>query len=294
MAALLGPADAGLFSGMWKWPRPESRLPTVVLCALLQAACAGQPAVEWERTYEERLERDRPGTLAMRGDGSIGFVQQGTTGAQAGPSPIGCPASLRIARSGASGMEQHAVWWSPRPDSSARLIASRSMDGGRSWETPIPVDTVDRSDVGCRRPAPAIAADSATGAVHVAYSMHALEGTGVFFAHSMERGAIYHWPVVIVYGDALVEVAVSVLRDTVAVAYTDPNMRRPRIGLALSHTMGHIFEERLVVPGGGNLAASAPDVALAPGRIAVSWVERGSAGEATVFARTGALRAGAR
>jgi hypothetical protein len=148
------------------------------------------------------------------------------------------------------------------------------------------VDSVDRSSVGCARPAPAIAADSASGYVHVAYSMRAPEGTGVFFSHSMERGHMFHSAVPIVYGDALTDVAIASLGDTVAVAWIQPGGKRPGLGLALSRTMGHIFEYRLAVPGAGD--ASDPAVALASGRVALAWVQRAPESAPVLMARVGA------
>ena len=209
-----------------------------------------------------------------------------------------CRGSLRVTWSGSSGAERYAVWWSSRPDSSAALLGARSLDGGATWSAPLPVDTLDRSGVGCNRPPPAIAADSQTGYVHVAYAMHAPEGTGVFFAHAMDRGTMYHAPVAIVYGDRLVDVDVAALHDTVAVAYTDPSMRYPHVGLALSRTLGHIFEVRIPTvarTGSGNAGASSPAVALAPGRIAIAWIEREIAGPPTLVTVAGRLHlAGAR
>jgi hypothetical protein len=58
----------------------------------------------------------------------------------------------------------------------------------------------------------------------------------------------------------------------VAVAFEDPNSRTPRIGLALSHTMGHIFEERLLPISDDNEIASRPLVAVRGRRLAVAWL----------------------
>lgn len=272
-----------LFSAM----RLSVAVSTIAFLGL--AGCGRPEAVRWSGGVEQPGE-SLPGKIVVSTDGGARFVDR-LRDADSFPPPAGaCHASVRVARSAPSGTERHAVWWSARADSSAVLLAAKSTDAGASWSAPIPVDTVDRSDVGCSRPAPAIAADSATSTVHIAYSMEGPEGTGVFFAHSMEAGDMYHWPVAVVYGERLVDVAVAVLRDTVAVAYADPNMRTPRIALALSRTMGHIFEERATVPGGASRSASSPDVALAPGRIVVGWVERAPTGPGLVVARTGALR----
>ena len=200
-----------------------------------------------------------------------------------------CPGSVRTAASGASGTERYTAWWAPRPDSTAWLLAARSVDGGKTWEVPQAVDTLDMVTRGCARPAPSIAVDSAAGYVHVAYSMRAPEGAGVFFSHSMDRGRLFHSPVPIVYGERLSETAIAVLRDTIAIAFVDPNMRVPRVGLAFSRTMGHVFEDRLEVPGGRG-SASAPRVALAPGRVAVAWIERDPTGAPRAVVREGTRR----
>lgn len=261
--------------------RRHTALLTSALAATAACAAVASP-VEW-RDASARAGDSLPGRLALHGD-SAAFVPEtlavGTT------TPAGaCPGSVRIAWSGASGTERYVAWWAPRADSSAALLAARSIDSGRSWEAPEPVDTIDRANVGCSRPAPAIAADSASGYVHVAYSMRAPEGTGVFFSHSMERGHMFHSPVAIMYGEELADVAIAVLRDTVAVAYVQPTGRHPGLGLALSRTMGHIFEHRIAVPSATD--ASDPAVAIAPGRVAVAWVQRSPAATPVLMTRVG-------
>jgi hypothetical protein len=196
-----------------------------------------------------------------------------------------CSGSVRVALSGASGVERYAAWWAPRADSSAALLAARSVDGGRSWSSPEPVDTADHHPIGCNRPAPAIAADSSSGYVHVAYSMRDAQGAGVFFSHSMDHGRMFHSPVTIMYGDQLTDVALAAHGDTVAVAFIDPSSDHPEVGLALSHTMGHIFEHRLTVP--SSTDAYTPAIAFAPGRVAVAWVHRVPDGESSVVMRVG-------
>ena len=253
---------------------------TLLLAAVACSVLASP--VQW-RDATSREGDALPGRLVLRGD-DVAFADDTLTP----PAPAGaCAASVRVAVMGASGGERYAAWWAPRADSSARLLVARSVDGGRSWGTPEPVDTLDRSSVGCDRPPPAIAADSASGYVHVAYSMRAPEGSGVFFSHSMEHGHMFHSPVAVIYGDALTTVAVAVARDTVAVAYVQPAGTRPALGLALSRTAGHIFEQRLAVPAGED--ASDPAVALSPGHVAVAWVRRTPGASPVLMTRVGAL-----
>jgi hypothetical protein len=190
------------------------------------------------------------------------------------PALQACPASLRVAAG--RGDVRVAVWWSPRPDRSARLLASRSTDAGATWGAPLDVDTLDRSASGCDRPAPAVAVDSANGYVHVAYSMRAPEGEGVFYAHQMDPRAAYEPPQVIVYGDRPSAVSIASDGDLLAIAYEDPNTGgRPFVSLALSRTAGHGIEERIAVSG-RSVASVRPAVAVRGRSVAVGWIERPS------------------
>jgi hypothetical protein len=159
-----------------------------------------------------------------------------------------------------------------RRDSSADLLFSGSNDGGSSWSTPIPVDTLDGGQTACARPAPSLAVRGAW--VYVAYSMEAREGTGVFLTHSMDRGGMFHSTVPVLYGDHLVHVAVAADSDVVAVAYEDPNTAAPRIFVALSRTQGHLIEDHLQAST-GDLVATGPEVSVAGREIAVSYTTSG-------------------
>jgi hypothetical protein len=181
-----------------------------------------------------------------------------------------CPGSLRAA---AMGNTLVVVWWSPRADSSARLLSARSTNGGATWTTASVVDSLDRSVTGCRRPAASIAADAMSGYVHVAYGLVAPEGTGIFFAHSMDNGVTFHSPVAIVYGDRPGATSVAASGDIVAVVFEEPSGSAARVGLALSHTMGHIFEDRIVPVSDDNGTATQPLVAVSARQIAVGWRE---------------------
>ena len=187
-----------------------------------------------------------------------------------------CPGSLRTAR---SGPDVYGAWWEVRDDSSSVLMVGRSTDEGKSWGIVQPADTLDRSRRGCTRPAPAITADSTTNYVDIAYFMEASEGPGVFFTHSMDArhigsgDGIFHSPVPVVYGDQPSDVSVAARGDDLVVAYEDPNGDRSMVGLALSRTMGHIFEQRLVVSM-PDLPARDPLVALRGDSVMVQWWER--------------------
>lgn len=233
----------------------------------LTVACSAPP-VEWT---SERTIVARPDHLTLDADGdTVANALEGLATRLTPPAPA-CPGSLQLARAGQS---LYAVWWSPRADSSARLLAARSRDGGASWSPAAPVDTTDRGVSGCSRTAPSIAADSSSGYVHVTYGLVAPEGPGLFFAHSMDGGESFHTPVPILYGEHPGYTSVAASGDVVAVAFEDPNGTVQRVGLALSMTMGHIFEHRLLPVSDDNGAATKPLVAVRERRISVAWTER--------------------
>ena len=238
-------------------------------------ACAPSP-VEW---VEGRVAESSGDALVIDADGRAALRNVAPPVPATMPTAGACPGSVRFANAG--GGEMYGVWWAPRPDGSVRLLSARSVDGGASWEAPVPVDTTDRGQRGCARPAPGVAADSTTGYVHVVYYVEGPDGPGLFFSHSMERGELYHEPVPVVYGKGPVSAAVASDGNTVVVAYEDPNAQRPRVGLQISRTMGHLFEERIPIVSGGNTASSEPRVAVRGETVAVSWVERptGSRGD---------------
>lgn len=190
--------------------------------------------------------------------------------------PALCPATRRAATSpdGTS----YASWFTVRPDSSVVLRVARSDDGGRRWLAPVTADSTDVGRAGCARDAPFVSVDSLSGYVHVVYHLVAREGAGIFFAHSMDRGGLYHQPVPIVYGDRPGAASVASNGDTVVVAFEDPNSRMPRLGLALSLTQGHIFERRTTASDETGEART-PRVAVRGGRIAIAWTttQRGGA-----------------
>lgn len=187
-----------------------------------------------------------------------------------------CPGSLRTVQ---SGPDVYGAWWEVRDDSSSILMVGRSTDQGRTWMITQAADTLDRSLRGCTRPPPAVAADSATNYVDIAYFLESKEGPGVFFTHSMDArklgtgDGIFHSPVPVVYGDQPSNVSVAAEGDHLVVAYEDPNGERSVVGLALSRSMGHIFEQRLLVSQ-PSLPARNPIVAIRGDSVMVQWLER--------------------
>jgi hypothetical protein len=256
-----------------------------IAIAVMLAACT-EPPVAWS---EIRSDTSFVGD-ALAPDGAILSDSMSMLAVRiTAPEPTVCPGSLVLSR---AGRRLYAAWWRVRPDSGARLLAAHSDDDGRAWSAPAAVDTTDQSVSGCRRAPPAIAADSASGYVHVVFALLGREGPGLFYAHSMDAGATFHAAVPIFYGDRLGYSSVAADGDVVAVAFEDPNSRAPRIGLALSRTMGHIFEERLLPISDDNEAASRPLVAVRGRRLAVAWLRGDPSDDAPDLraVRTGALR----
>ena len=231
-------------------------------------ACTSPSPLEWDdvRPIDGALV-DGAG-LVMRSDSSPALAKA----ARVSVTPEGpvCAGSIRVSVDHQGTV--FAVWWAPREDSSSvLLVARRSAGDSARWEGPVIADARDASRLGCGRPAAAIAADATTGYVHLAYFLDApSDGRGVYGGHSMDRGAYFHGPVPVVFGDRPVRTAVANAGDVVAIAYEDPNSERARIALAVSVTAGHIYEHRVAVSP-ASMHATSPLVAISGRRIAVAW-----------------------
>jgi hypothetical protein len=261
-------------------------IPAMPLAVLLSVAACGGDDIAWSDPLtlpvtegDARLLVDGRGRTRMVADTSVSVV----------PTPDAhlCAGSVRATRQDDGSLT--AVWWSVRDDSSASLLAAVSPDGGRTWRAALPVDTADVASVGCNRPPPAISADA--GFVHIAYAMHASEGVGVFYAHSMNEGKSYEPAVTILYGDRLTPAAIASEKGNVAVAYEDPSGSTPQIGLALSRDWGHIFRDR-VRGSTGVGAATNPQVAVAGRHVAVSWIVGSIGGDSDATPPTRIVRVG--
>jgi len=110
-----------------------------------------------------------------------------------------CIRSIRTARNAG---QLFRAWWSSRSDSSVVLSMQGSPDGGGTWQPPVEVEPRDRGRRGCDRPPPGISYDATSGYVHLVYFIEASDGAGVFFAHSMDKGRMFHSPVPVVYGSS--------------------------------------------------------------------------------------------
>jgi hypothetical protein len=236
----------------------RSRL--LILLALAASACDA-PAIDWGDPTS--VPGPTSGRLTVDSAAHVQFVRD----SQSPPAlsfPGVCPGSVRAA---GEARRVLAVWWGLRADSGSVLYMATSTDSGKTWGAPVKVDTSDVGVHACQRPAPTIA--TVGDDLHIAYSMSASEGTGVFFAHFL--GSMVHSPVAVIYGDRLVPTAIAAEANRVAVAYEQPNGPRHQIGLALSSSQGHIFETHLTASRDIDDATS-PSVALAGNTIAVSWL----------------------
>lgn len=178
-----------------------------------------------------------------------------------------CIRSIRVAGAASA---LFRTWWASRLDSSVLLSMQHSGDRGATWDAPVVVEARDRGRRACDRPAPGIFYDPASGYLHLVYFIEATDGAGVFFAHSMDKGKMFHAPVPVVYGNAPSDAAVAGIGDSVVVVFEDPNATTERIGIALSGSAGHIFEQRgQVTP--DDVRAVAPWVALQHGKVTVWW-----------------------
>jgi hypothetical protein len=250
-----------------------------------------KPSVEWTGNgqrldlpvFGDEGSAPADARLVLRSDGSPALAAIAPT-ATMPADPAACPGSFRVAA--LSKTELYGVWWTQRDSSHASLVAARSDDAGETWTKTVPVDTTDRGTLACGRPAPSIAADAKSGYVHVTYVLHGPGGPGVFFAHSMERGELYHEPVPIMYGDRPSASAVASADSVVVVAFEDPNTQNPKVAIAVSRTWGHIFSRERPEASVGAAGVEKPLVAVRFPEIAVGW----RTPDKSITARIGRLR----
>lgn len=249
-------------------PRMRAHHLAVVLPWLWLAGCDAGP-IAWEETRTLPASGGSGAALQLTSGGvGVAAVALPATSAPADA----CPSSVVYAH--LAGDEWHRAWWSPAPNGRVRLVASRSRDGGATWSDPVVVDTSDVSAVGCRRPAPAIAADSVTRYVHLVYFLVPPTGAGVWYAHSMDGGDTWHSNYGLIYGDDPARVDVAADGAHVAIVYELPNAAERRVGLTLSRDGGHSFLPPLIVTSSSG-DASTPSVAVRGTRVAVAWTGRG-------------------
>jgi hypothetical protein len=229
------------------------------LTLLALAACVREP-VQWGDVSYRRSELGDPDTRSSELSANLPLPNRAFGNC------------LHSVRSGGDNNDLFRVWWAARTDSSVVLSIQHSTDGGADWGKALTVDSRDRGGRGCDRPAPGIFYDRARRYLHVVYFIEASDGAGVFFAHSMDNGAMFHSPVPVVYGTRPSHASVAANGDSVVVVFEDPNALLPRIGIALSRTTGHIFEARGdATP--DDVSAIDPWVALDHRNITIWWKE---------------------
>jgi hypothetical protein len=229
-----------------------------MLFALLAlSACVKEP-VDWGDVSYRRSQLGDP-------DARSAIMSANLPSIAVSPTPC-----LRSIRTTGTRADLFRVWWASRSDSSVILWMQHSSAAGATWEGPVVVESRDRGRRGCDRPSPGIFYDPTSGYLHLVYFIEGSEGAGVFFSHSMDKGKMFHVPVAVVYGNAPTDASVAGTGDSVVVVFEDPNSTTPRIGIALSRSAGHIFEQRgQVTP--DDVRAAAPWVALDHQKITVWW-----------------------
>lgn len=263
-----------------------------LVVSIVTTGCAWDaPPVEWQAPSPIASVADTAARYAARWTpGASPDVVVGTPAAaptiDSVPGAGECPGS-RVTAAPVRGIRWSA-WWQIRPDSSAVLRTEAQDDSGAS-RSRLVIDSVDVAQLGCARPAPAIAVDSANGYVHVSYYMVGPEGPGVFYAHLMpQMPTQFERPLAMVYGEKPVRVAVASRGDTVAVAYEDPNSDLGRIAMSMSLTGGHLFEQtaRIIPVSTSSQHAASPQIVRLSGKqLWVGWTEASQSGSAFLLRR---------
>jgi hypothetical protein len=256
-----------------------------LVCAAAFAAsvvACDQAPIEWKDPVE-LAGNDTLGRLAVDSAGHSRVVAAAPAPGAIPPNDaMLCPGSLRTVKGTA---HVYAAWWTMRKDSTATLFVSSAAPPG-DWTKPLPVDTTDQSTAGCNRPPPSVTVVGDD--VFVAYSLHAPEGRGVFFAHTM--GGMVHEPVPVVYGERVVPTAIAAQDQRVVVAYEEPNGSRRRIDVAISENQGHSFAWHVAASRDVDIGRK-PDIALAGDELAVSWMAAGGVDSAaTRVVRQGRIK----
>ena len=227
----------------------------LLLCLV---ACVNEP-VEWGDISYRQSRLGDPAAISARRDGNLPQLQ-GTVRA--------CVNSITTLVANGDLLR---AWWAVRSDSNAVLAMQRSADSGKNWQAPVQVDDRDRGARGCKHSPAGIAYDRTSGYVYLSYFVETRDGSGVFFAHSMDEGKMFHSPVPVVFGDYPARASVAGRGDSVVVVFEDPNAGTPTLGYVLSHTTGHIFDQRgQVTP--EEVRAMWPWVMLNKNRIEVWWM----------------------
>jgi hypothetical protein len=276
--------------------RMQDRLREAGAVSMLEAIADSMPEAAEPLSVTKAVATSSTSATVGGGQDATDHAQHGVMAALDGPGallgdgaepqdPARCARSLRVVS--APGRGEAAVWWTRASGGRVHLVGAwRDATGGTSasgaWRGPLVIDTLDqgpgdaqaaeRGAHGCARPAPSVVFDVRTAFLHVAYAVRGPEGSGVFYAHQMDPRAPFEPPTALLYGEQLGTVRVASDGDVVAVVYEDPNARgRSRVGLALSRTAGHSFDDGRLIASGDAGTARDPYVVVKGRAVVTGW-----------------------
>jgi hypothetical protein len=166
-------------------------------------------------------------------------------------------------------------------------MLSRSDDGLR-WNKPEIMGGAVGTERSCSRPLPAIAVDSTTGAVYLAWHGMSQWGPGILFAEAPTKGRNPFAVRIDSLEPVMRMAAVAAHRDTVAVLWEAPTESGGELRLAISMRAGHIPMARATVRS-RETRVYAPLVAVRDGRVAMAWNERRRDAAPSAVARVGTI-----
>jgi hypothetical protein len=231
----------------------------------LLVACEAGP-VTWEKPTTAEAVLLPEAHLVIDQAGRAGVTTRWT--APLSPAGDRCAGTLVTVR--ARGDTAWASWWAPVGTKGMQLLLARSDDEGLNWRDPVPVAPADEQGAWCGRAIPAMAVDSASGTVHLAYSVPV--GTRWATRLVARQGDTFGTPVEIVQDDSIAAAGVAASGDRVVVAYSTWDGKRSTVRLALVAQKGQIPVVRSDVPG-ATVLLSPPLVAAHGTRVAVAWNE---------------------
>jgi hypothetical protein len=242
--------------------------------AVFLMSCGEPPKIRWEA--EKRVPAlIAPGARLTITESGQAAIVPAWTPIRWPEDSTACPGSHVGVR--ARGDTAYAAWWHRNSYGYADLMLARSDDGLR-WNKGEIMGGAVGTERSCSRPPPALTADSATGAVYMAWHGMSQWGPGMLFAEVPTAGR-HPFAVRI---DSLEPVmrmaAVAAHADTVAVLWEVPTEEGSELRLAISMLAGHIPMVRGIVRS-KETRVLAPVVAVHGGRVAVAWNE-GRRGEA--------------
>jgi hypothetical protein len=238
------------------------------LLALFLAGCGEPSPVDWDA--EQRIAAViAPGARLVISESGKPAIVQGWTPLKWPEDSTACANTHVGAR--ARGDTAYAAWWHLNAYGYADLMLARSDDGIR-WNAPEIMGGAVGTERACSRPLPAIAVDSTTGAVYLAWHGMSQWGPGMLFAEVPTKGRA-PFAVRIDSMEPVMRVAsVAAFRDTVAVLWEASSEEGSELRLAISMRAGHIPMARATVRS-RDTRVFAPLVSVRDGRVAMAWNE---------------------